>query len=174
MATGRSESALDESRCPPVSADPLSWAGMYVLDRDEKVGDTRGLELASGKELWTFAYEALGSFMFAGLRTTPTVDGTRLHRRPLGDLYAISTKTRKPAWHKNIWKDFGAAPSCHDGRSYPLICGDLLIVAPQLLEAGVVAYDKLTGALKWKSAALSGIPGYGRRRSSRWPARSSS
>src|SRR6185436_19431434 len=37
---------------------------------------------------------------------------------------------------------------------------DLLIVAPQTSEAGVVAYDKLTGALKWKSAALSGIPGY--------------
>jgi outer membrane protein assembly factor BamB len=42
----------------------------------------------------------------------------------------------------------------------PLIDGDLLIVAPQTSEAGVVAYDKLTGDLKWKSAALSGIPGY--------------
>ena len=50
---------------------------VYVLDRDEKVGDTlRMLELASGKELWTFAYEAPGSFMFAGSRTTPTVDGS--------------------------------------------------------------------------------------------------
>ena len=42
----------------------------------------------------------------------------------------------------------------------PLIYGDLLIVAPQTSEAGVVAYDKVTGALRWKSAALSGIPGY--------------
>ena len=35
----------------------------------------------------------------------------------------------------------------------------LLIVAPQSTEAGVVAYDKLTGALKWKSEPLSGTPG---------------
>ena len=33
-------------------------------------------------------------------------------------------------------------------------------MAPQTPEAGVVAYDKVTGALKWKSAPLSGIPGY--------------
>jgi outer membrane protein assembly factor BamB len=33
-------------------------------------------------------------------------------------------------------------------------------VAPQTSQAGVVAYDKLTGELKWKSAALSGLPGY--------------
>jgi outer membrane protein assembly factor BamB len=41
-----------------------------------------------------------------------------------------------------------------------VIYGDALIVAPQTAEAGVVAYDKVTGALKWKSPALSGIPGY--------------
>ena len=33
-------------------------------------------------------------------------------------------------------------------------------MAPQTSEAGVVAYDKLTGELKWKSAPLSGLPGY--------------
>jgi outer membrane protein assembly factor BamB len=41
-----------------------------------------------------------------------------------------------------------------------LIFGDLLIVAPQTSQAGVVAYDKLTGALRWRSPALSGLPGY--------------
>jgi outer membrane protein assembly factor BamB len=137
---------------------------VYVLDRDEKVGDTlRVLDLSSGKELWTFAYGAPGSFMFAGSRTTPTVDGEHVYTvGPMGDLYAISTKTRAPVWSKNIWKDFGG------GAELPrwaivqnaLIYGDLLIVAPQTREVGVVAYDKLTGALKWKSVPLSGLPGY--------------
>ena len=80
----------------------------------------------------------------------------------MGDLHAISTKTRKPAWRKNIWKDFGGGAELPRWAivQNPLIYGDLLIVAPQTSEAGVVAYDKLTGELKWKSAALSGIPGY--------------
>jgi len=142
----------------------VSGGNVYLLDRDEKVGDRlRVLELASGKELWSFAYDAPGGFMFAGSRTTPTVDGDFVYTvGPMGDLYAISTKTRQPAWRKNIWKDFGGGAQLPQWAivQNPLIYGDLLIVAPQTSETGVVAYDKLTGAIKWKSPALSGIPGY--------------
>ena len=142
----------------------VSGGNVYLLDRDEKVGDTlRVLDLASGNERWTFAYDAPGSFMFAGSRTTPTVDGEYVYTvGPNGDLHAISTRTRKPAWRKNIWKDFGGGAELPRWAivQNPLIYGESLIVAPQTPEAGVVAYDKLTGALKWKSAALSGIPGY--------------
>lgn len=142
----------------------VSGRNVYLLDRDEQVGDTlRVLDLTSGKELWTFAYDAPGSFMFAGSRTTPTVDGELVYTvGPMGDLHAISTKTRKTAWRKNIWKDFGGGAELPRWAivQNPLIYGDALIVAPQTPEAGVVAYDKLTGALKWKSPALSGIPGY--------------
>jgi outer membrane protein assembly factor BamB len=137
---------------------------VYLLDRDENVGDTlRVLDLASGKELWTFAYDAAGSFMFAGSRTTPTVDGEHAYTvGPMGDLHAINTKTRKPSWRTNIWKDFGGGAELPRWAivQNPLIYGDQLIVATQTPEAGVVAFDKLTGTVKWKSPALSGIPGY--------------
>jgi len=142
----------------------VSGGNVYLLDRDEKVGDTlRVFDLASGKELWTFAYNAAGSFMFEGSRTTPTVDGQHVYTvGPMGDLHAINTKTRKPAWRANIWNDFGGGTELPRWAivQNPLIYGDLLIVAPQTSQTGVVAYDKLTGAIKWKSPALSGIPGY--------------
>ena len=49
---------------------------VYLLDRDERVGDQlRVLDLATGKQLWNFSYDAPGNFMFAGSRTTPTLDG---------------------------------------------------------------------------------------------------
>jgi outer membrane protein assembly factor BamB len=141
----------------------VSNGKVYLLDRNEEVGDKlRVLDLSSGKELWSFAYDAPGSFMFAGSRTTPTVDGEHVYTSgPLGDLYAINTTTRKPVWHKNIWKDFGGGelPRWAVVQN-PLIHGNLLIVAPQTSQAGVVAYDKLTGDLKWKSAPLSGTAGY--------------
>ena len=136
---------------------------VYLLDRNEEVGDKlRVLELSSGKELWTFAYDAPGQFMFAGSRTTPTVDGELVYiSGPLGDLYALNTQTHLPAWHKNIWKDFGGGELPRWAITQnPLIYGKLVIVAPQTSEAGVVAYDKLTGELKWKSAPLPGLPGY--------------
>jgi outer membrane protein assembly factor BamB len=136
---------------------------VYLLDRDEQVGDNlRVLDLATGKELWNFAYGAPGTFMFAGSRTTPTLDGELVYTSgPMGDLHAINTRTRKAVWHKNIWRDFGGGELPRWAIvQHPLIYGDLAIVAPQTSQAGVVAYDKLTGELKWKSAPLSGLPGY--------------
>ena len=141
----------------------VSGGRVYVLDRDEAVGDKlRVLDLANGRELWSFAYDAPGRFMFAGSRTTPTVDGEFVYTvSPVGDLHAINTKTEKPVWHKNIWKDFGGGPLPQWAIvQNPLIYRNLLIVAPQTPEAGVVAYDKLTGELKWKSVPLSGTVGY--------------
>lgn len=186
----------------------VSSGKVYVLDRDEEVGDTlRVFDFSSGKELWSFAYDAPGKFMFSGSRTTPTVDGDLVYTcGPLGDLHAISTTTHKPVWSRNIWKDFGGGgevpelrmpppgpaggqpgapggggtpgsgrppappggqPSAPDAGlprwgivQNPLIYGSLVIVAPQAPQATVVAFDKLTGELKWKSAVLPGAVGY--------------
>jgi outer membrane protein assembly factor BamB len=136
---------------------------VYLLDRDEKVGDAlRVLDLATGRQLWTYGYDAPGRFMFAGSRTTPTIDGELVYiSGPLGDLHAISTTTQKPVWRTNIWKEFGGGelPRWAVVQN-PLVYRDLVIVAPQTAEVGVVAFDKLTGALKWKSAPLSGTAGY--------------
>jgi outer membrane protein assembly factor BamB len=141
----------------------VSGGKVYLLDRDDKVGDNlRCFDLSNGKELWNFAYGAPGNFDHPGSRTTPTVDGNNVYTcGPLGDLYCISTNTHKPVWNKNIWKDFGGnqLPRWAITQN-PLIYGNLLIVASQTSQAGVVAYDKLTGELKWKSAALSGGVGY--------------
>jgi len=142
----------------------VSNGKVYLLDRDERVGDTlRVFDLATGKALWSYAYASPGTFMFTGSRTTPTVDGDRVYTSgPMGDLHAIDTTTRKPLWRKNIWRDFGGGSELPRWAvvQNPLVYRDLLIVAPQTPQAGIVAYDKLTGAVKWKSAALSGTAGY--------------
>ncbi len=130
---------------------------VYLLDRDDKVGDNlRCLDLANGSELWNFAYESPGRVMFPGSRSVPIVDGHHVYScGPYGDLYCIDTDTHKPVWNKNVWKDFGgdripiwAITQC------PLIYGDLLILASQAPDAGVVAYDKLTGDVRWRTPNL--------------------
>ncbi len=127
---------------------------VYLLDRDDKLGDNlRCLDFSNGKELWNFAYDAPGTVMFPGSRSVPTVDGDKVYScGHNGDLYCVDTQTHKPIWNKNVWKDFGgdklpfwAITQC------PLVYGDLLIVASQAPQAGVVAYDKLTGDVKWKT-----------------------
>ena len=136
---------------------------VYLLDRDDTVGDKlRCLDFASGKELWSFTYEAPGKFDHPGSRTTPTVDGGNVYvSGPLGDLYCISTTTHKPVWNKNVWKDLGGGQLPRWALTQnPLIYRNLVIVASQTSQTSVVAYDKLTGELKWKSPVLSGSAGY--------------
>ena len=136
---------------------------VYLLDRDDTVGDKlRCLDFATGKELWSFAYNAPGKFDHPGSRSTPTVDGSNVYvSGPLGDLYCISTTTHKPVWNKNVWKDFGGGQlPVWALTQNPLIYRNLVIVASQTPQASVVAYDKLTGELKWKSPVLSGGVGY--------------
>jgi outer membrane protein assembly factor BamB len=91
----------------------VSGGKVYLLDRDDKVGDNlRCLDFSSGKELWNFAYDAPGSFNHPGSRSAPTVDGNYVYTcGPLGDLYCINTSTHQPVWHKNIWTDFGGGKS---------------------------------------------------------------
>ena len=117
---------------------------VYLLDRDDKVGDKlRCFDLSSGKELWSFGYEAPGSVMFPGSRSVPALDGNRIYTcGPYGNLYCIDISTHKPVWNKNVWTDFGgdklpiwAITQC------PLIYGNLLFVLSQAPEAGVVAYN---------------------------------
>ena len=227
----------------------ISRGKVYLLDRDDTVGDVlRVYDVATGKELWNFAYDAPGTFEFPGSRSTPTVDGNIVYiAGPIGDLHAIDINTHKPLWRKNIWRDFGggaafipalrrgggapapprgqagpptappagqavpppagqaapppagqaapppgqagppAAPRGAQGAAPPAAAGGqrggspfgadgiyggattfpmwgitqnplvfrtLVIVASQAPEASVVAYDKLTGELKWKAARL--------------------
>jgi outer membrane protein assembly factor BamB len=133
---------------------------VYLLDRDDKVGDKmRCLDLSSGKELWNFGYEAPGSVMFPGSRSVPVLDGNRVYScGPYGNLYCIDVNTHKPLWNKNVWTDFGggqiprwAITQC------PLVYGDLLILASQAPQAGVVAYEKLTGKVKWSTPSIGPV-----------------
>lgn len=135
---------------------------VYLLDRDDKTGDNlRCFELSTGKELWNFAYNAAGSVMFPGSRSVPAIDGNHVYScGPYGDLYCININTHKPVWNKNVWKDYGGEeiPTWAISQC-PLIYGDLLILASQAPNAGVIAYEKLTGKVKWATPSL-GRTGY--------------
>ncbi len=133
---------------------------VYLLDRDDKVGDNlRCFDLSGGRELWNFGYEAAGSVRYPGSRSVPIVDGTHVYAcGPYGDLYCVDINTHKPVWNKNVWKDFGGEeiPTWAISQG-PLIYGDLLIVASQAPQAGVVAYEKRTGNLKWKTPPIGPV-----------------
>jgi len=131
---------------------------VYLLDRDDKTGDImRCFDFNNGKELWSYSYDAPGSVQYPGSRSVPALDGNRAYScGPYGDLYCIDINTHKPLWNKNIMKDFGGTklPTWAISQC-PLVYGNLLIVSySKDPDAGVVAYNKLTGDIVWKTEAV--------------------
>ncbi len=122
----------------------ISGGRAYILDRDDTVGDVmRCLDMSTGREVWRYAYDSPGELPFPGSRSVPVVEGGRVYSvGPNGDLLAIDTANGQPVWRKNVWTDFGGGELPTWGISQcPVVYGDLLLVAAQTADTGVVAYN---------------------------------
>lgn len=89
--------------------------------------------------------------MGGGPRGTPLVDDGRIYAEScLGDVSCLEAGTGQTLWSVNLKSDF----SGRAGRGFcesPLVLGNLLIVSPGGPQGTVVALDKLTGQLVWRS-----------------------
>jgi outer membrane protein assembly factor BamB len=135
---------------------------VYLLDREDGVCDImRCFDLQTGKEFWRFTYDAPGTLSFPGSRSVPVVDDRHVYSvGSNGDLYCFDIQTHQPVWKKNVWTDFGGQRLPTWGIAQcPIIYGDLLLTASQAPQAGVVAYNKRTGDVVWKTPNL-GVTGY--------------
>jgi len=110
-------------------------------------------DVATGKKLWETpnggAYrERRGD----GPRGVPTVEGQRLWAYSAdGTLSCLETTTGKPVWTYNAVSKYGGSVPHWGISESPLIDGDRAIVVTGGRGASIVALNKATGALVWKS-----------------------
>jgi outer membrane protein assembly factor BamB len=126
--------------------------GMAYCDKDEVV---YCLSEQDGKELWVTRIAGKGSAGYnEGPRCSPTVDGNRVYVLGISsDLVCLEAATGQIVWRKNLKKDYGGKMMSGWGFSEsPLIDGDKLIVTPGGKDAGLIALDKKSAEVVWKSA----------------------
>jgi len=144
----------DGSSLPKSGFGKSSLTGLErILCLDEK----------TGKLLWKQEYETTYRVGYpGGPRVTPTVDDDRVyHLGTMGDLLCISIAKGDILWKKNFVKDFDATLPVWGFSSSPLVDGENLICFVGGSEGrGVIAFDKKTGDIKWKSITTRGDPGY--------------
>jgi outer membrane protein assembly factor BamB len=133
---------------PAIAGDRLYIQGQRDGQQFVMAYDTR-----SGKQLWkTAAGKAFNGDRGNGPRGTPTVDGARLYALSAdGTLVCLETATGKRVWELNLVDRFSGRPPNWGYSESPLVDGGRVIVAPGSPSAGVVALDKNTGNLAWKS-----------------------
>jgi outer membrane protein assembly factor BamB len=93
---------------------------------------------------------------FAGPRCTPTVDGDLVFAvGQYGEVLCADTATGAEVWRKDYIKDFGAKLPEWGFSGMPLVDGEKLIMAPGGEEGDLVALEKKTGSLIWRSKDLA-------------------
>lgn len=85
---------------------------------------------------------------------TPTIDGEHIYVvTAKGELICLRTVDGKPLWQKSYSNDFGAKSPTWGFCDYPLVDGDKLICTPGGPQAAIMALNKKTGHLIWKSSS---------------------
>jgi outer membrane protein assembly factor BamB len=123
----------------------------------------QALSTKEGKVIWTTRVGNVGNPNqnppYPKARSTPTIDGNFIYALGSdGDLACLDAKSGKVLWQKNVRKDFGGQPGEWAYAESPLVDGDVVVVTPGGAEATMVALNKKTGALIWKSAVPGGDP----------------
>lgn len=120
----------------------------------------QALSAQDGKVIWTTRVGNVGNPNqnppYPKARSTPTVDGNFMYVLGSdGDLACVEAKSGKIRWSKSLRAEFGGKPGEWAYAESPLVDGDAVVVTPGGAQATMVALNKKTGALIWKSA----IPG---------------
>jgi outer membrane protein assembly factor BamB len=140
---------------------------LYVMsNRGMENEFVQALSTKDGKVVWTTRVGNVGlpnqEPPYAKARSTPTVDGNFLYALGSdGDVACLELKTGKVRWTKNIRTEFAGQPGAWAYAESPLVDGDVVVVTPGGPQATMVALNKKTGALIWKSAIPGGdVAGY--------------
>jgi len=113
-----------------------------------------------GKRVWRTRLGNVGQPKqipsFPAARSTPAVEGDVLYALGSdGDLACIETDSGRVRWHRHLRSDFGGKPGTWAYAESPLLDGGSLVVTPGGSEATLIALNKRTGEVIWKSP----IPG---------------
>lgn len=111
------------------------------------------LDAKTGKTIWkTPLAPAYRNPMGNGPRATPVIDGKRVFALTgEGVLAAVDLPDGSIAWSHDVVKETGGKVADYGMASSPLIAGELVVVTAGAPGATVVAYNKKTGKLVWKT-----------------------
>ncbi len=137
------------------SGEPFNDPGRRAtLEGEERI---QCFDAANGKLIWSRQYPCPYSISYpSGPRCTPTVDEDRVYcLGSEGDLLCLSVADGKVLWHRNFKTDFQAPVPLWGFSGHPLVEQDLVICTVGGPGQAVIAFDKLSGKVRWKGLDAS-------------------
>jgi outer membrane protein assembly factor BamB len=129
---------------------------IYTMGDGADSSFLHALEEATGKLIWSLKVGATGGRSdnrYPGTRCTPTVDGNLVFTTgQWGDLVCAETASGREVWRRSLTKDLNGRMMSHWGYSEsPLVDGDRLVCTPGGSGGTMVALNKKTGAVIWRT-----------------------
>ncbi|MCA9217643.1 MAG: PQQ-like beta-propeller repeat protein [Planctomycetales bacterium] len=150
----------------------VSAGKYYQFDFNGRQAILHCLDATTGKEVWTFSYPSSYRDLYgynSGPRTSPVIDGDRVYIYGVeGMLHCVNAQDGSKVWSVDVNKQFNVVQNFFGVGSTPAVFEDALIVMvggspvedlelpPGRLDrvsgngSGVVAFDKLTGKVKYQ------------------------
>lgn len=121
------------------------------------------VDAKNGEIIWKYEYVCPYSISYpAGPRCTPTVDSSgpsdpgRVYiLGSEGDLTCLDGASGESIWRRNFKTDFKAPVPIWGFSAHPLVDGELVYCMVGGPDQTVVAFDKMTGEVKWKALSAS-------------------
>lgn len=134
---------------------------VYLLDRiDDEKDVIRCFDLASGEQLWRWENSVAGRLTYNGSRSVPTVADDHIFAvGPFGHVYCVNKETHDLLWTINVFEDFQKEPPKFGYVQCPLLYRDTVIISVASETVGLVALERNTGEVVWRSQPL-GTLGY--------------
>jgi outer membrane protein assembly factor BamB len=139
------------------AAPSVAGGKLILFHRLEDAEVVECLDAADGKPIWRFDYPTAYVDRYGyngGPRAAPTIfDGRTYTYGAEGKLHCLDFATGKPLWRHDVKQAFGVPDNFFGVGSAPVIEGKLLIIAAGGADdAGLVAYDRVTGKVVWKAS----------------------
>jgi outer membrane protein assembly factor BamB len=141
------------------STPSVAGGNLFLMGDLESEEFVRAYDTGEGKLVWEAAVGKVGKNrgpQYPGTRSTPTVDGDFIYALGSdGDLVCFDA-SGKPRWKKNLRDDFGGEMGRWAYSESPLVDGDIVVCTPGGKDATLIALNKQSGDVIWKSAVPGG------------------
>jgi len=123
---------------------------LFIIDRKGEQDVVRALNLADGKDVWTFPYAEPTKFNYGHARATPTYDAGKLYTLSTsGKVHCLNAADGKPVWKIDLQKQFGGKVPRWLYSMSVVIDGPVAIVQPGGANAALATLNKADGKTIW-------------------------
>jgi outer membrane protein assembly factor BamB len=133
---------------------------LFIIDHKGTEDVVRAIDMATGKDVWTYSYEDKKAANYGFSNSTPLILAGKVYvNGRLGLVTCLDEKTGKKVWDKDIRATFKGKKPRWEYAISPFIDDNMLIVCPGGPDAAVVALNPLTGDTLWQGGG-SDVSGY--------------